>query len=159
MFYLCINSISYQLDLLRFTLFFAVESRDAASPKQKHFLQARGQELYFHRDSGPIAELRLIDYFLQQALIFCRGTSLAFADFSCQSKRSYIRMHHFKVVIQLFCKSDTDSIIFCHVCFGSFPVHHWSLFIPPLYGTQSLSVHKKVRSGNHVCDVAAGLTY
>ena len=31
---LCINSISYQLDYPCFTLFLAVESRDAPSPKQ-----------------------------------------------------------------------------------------------------------------------------
>ena len=35
--YHCNNSISYQLDLLRFTLFLAVESRDAPSPKQNCF--------------------------------------------------------------------------------------------------------------------------
>ena len=34
MFYRCINSISYQLDSPRFTLFLAVESRDAPSQKQ-----------------------------------------------------------------------------------------------------------------------------
>ena len=39
------------------------------------------------------------------------------------------------------------------------PVHHWSPFIPPLNGAQSLSVRKKIRSGNHVCDVAAGFVY
>ena len=37
MFHLCINSISCQLELLRFTLSLTVESRDAPSPKQNCF--------------------------------------------------------------------------------------------------------------------------